>query len=285
MSNSLELDILSIRRQFSRRVFRILKSDFLMHIVEERLLSRLSRNPQTKPNWILDLGCGPGKNLGFLRNLYPKSNFFGIDHSLCMIKTAELKHRPSIPWKWLQYRFSKKPKFAVADASVLPFSAGSVDVVWSNLLAHWIPNLGAALTDWNRVLAPGGSLHFSFFSSGSLMSLREIGTQFMRFPDIQEVGDFLCNLGFTSPVLDSDWFNLTWKNADMLLRDLHLLGGNALKTRRKSLSTVSQYKKWCQELESLRGEDGLLSLKFEVVFVYGQKSKSEEVWKPVNFIR
>ncbi|OOV14178.1 methyltransferase domain-containing protein [Deinococcus sp. LM3] len=54
-------------------------------------------------------------------------------------------------------------QFVVGDAAHLPFPDGSFDVVVCASGLFFVPDMGAALREWRRVVRPGGSVVFSSF--------------------------------------------------------------------------------------------------------------------------
>lgn len=54
----------------------------------DRLIARM--NVQTGEN-VLEVGCGTGRNLIIMAQKYPAANFFGLDASAEMLKTAQAK--------------------------------------------------------------------------------------------------------------------------------------------------------------------------------------------------
>jgi SAM-dependent methyltransferase len=99
----------------------------------------------TNPRW-LDLGCGPGGNLGMLDGFLPAS-VVGFDLSPLALELA----REATPEAMLVGGDLNRP---------LPFHDGSFDLVTIyNVLYHqWIESETAALREVYRVLAPGGLL-------------------------------------------------------------------------------------------------------------------------------
>ncbi len=94
---------------------------------------------------ILDLGCGNGRCLDFLKD--KKIDYTGIDNSEELIKIARKKY-PQI-------------NFQVADALKLPFPDNSFDKVYSIAVLHHIPSGELRvqfLKEAKRVLKPGGVL-------------------------------------------------------------------------------------------------------------------------------
>ena len=54
----------------------------------DRLISELNAQ---QGETVLEIGCGTGRNLAILARRYPKTEFFGLDASAVMLKSAEAK--------------------------------------------------------------------------------------------------------------------------------------------------------------------------------------------------
>jgi ubiquinone/menaquinone biosynthesis C-methylase UbiE len=105
----------------------------------ERLLGR-----RLGPNEVvLDPGCGTGWQAAGLRRAAPEVSVLGADLSAGMLDRA----RDAGAWPLLQ-----------SDAAALPLAAGSVDLVVTRGLLHHLPDVAGALTEWRRVLRPGGAV-------------------------------------------------------------------------------------------------------------------------------
>jgi len=112
----------------------------------------------------------------------------------------------------------------VGDASKLDFADGSFDVVLSAFTVFFMPDPTAALREWRRVLAPGGRIVLSTWSSGdprwdferrirrSYMgevdqgALQELGqglARLQRFEDAEKVAAELGTAGFQDLEQDS----------------------------------------------------------------------------------
>lgn len=93
------------------------------------------------PKKVLDIGCGTGETLTFIRFLYPKAELYGIDTSDVAIKFAKKRGHHNI---------------VKASALKLPYPANTFDaVLFLDVLEH-IKSDEAALTESKRVLKPGG---------------------------------------------------------------------------------------------------------------------------------
>ncbi|MGH2520935.1 MAG: class I SAM-dependent methyltransferase [Anaerolineales bacterium] len=104
----------------------------------------------------LDLACGSGRYLAHLTRR-GAARAVGLDLSLPMLMRA----RPTTS------------SLAQADLCALPLPLSSFDVIVCALAVGHVPDLGLALTEMSRVLAPGGGVVYSdFHPFGSLAGWR-----------------------------------------------------------------------------------------------------------------
>ena len=96
-----------------------------------------------KAGSILDIGCGTGQTMTFLRKIFPKSHLVGVDPAAAAVRYAKSRgHKEVIR----------------STAEKLPFPSGSFDVVlFLDVLEH-IPHDDQALSEAYRVLKPGGTV-------------------------------------------------------------------------------------------------------------------------------
>jgi ubiquinone/menaquinone biosynthesis C-methylase UbiE len=105
----------------------------------EDLLGRRVRAGET----VLDVGCGTGWLAAGLPRALPGLPMIGVDLSRGMLERA----RAAGAWPLLR-----------ADAQRLPLATASVDLIVTRGVLHHLPNVPAALTEWRRVLRPGGAV-------------------------------------------------------------------------------------------------------------------------------
>jgi len=131
---------------------------------------------------------------------YSKAQVIALDSSRKMLQEAARQQ------SWLR-PFGR----VCADAELLPFADGSIDLIVSNLMLQWC-NPDAVFAEFRRVLAPHGLLSFSAFGPDTLRELRAAWKQVdshshvHQFIDMHDLGDALVRGGFAAPVLDVERF-------------------------------------------------------------------------------
>ena len=275
----LDLDPRAIALQFDRRAAQFERNDYLLREIENRMLSRLEV-VKIEPAQILDLGCGIGAGVAALGRRYPRAQVLGVDLSPKMISAAARKVLPSPGGLFSRFLNSvgagvpSKLSFQVADLAQLPLPDQSVDLLCSNLAFHWLIQPEAALKDMYRVAKPGALLMFSAFGVDTLKELRPANAPrnhpapggLMPFRDMHDWGDALVEVGFSEPVMDMERITLSFAKPESLLKDLHFLAGNALRSRFPTLSPRSLKSDLLVQLINKQAEGRELTLTFEVFY-------------------
>jgi ubiquinone/menaquinone biosynthesis C-methylase UbiE len=98
---------------------------------------------------LLDIGCGTGRFLDFLKQVWPRLPTIGLDMSEPYIRHAK---RHLKRWSWM--------RFIVGKAEAIPVPDNSQDAVTSIFLFHELPPKvrRIAFSECARVLKPGGRL-------------------------------------------------------------------------------------------------------------------------------
>ena len=97
---------------------------------------------------VLDVGCGPGREVRRVARLVPRGEVVGVDLAAGMVAAA---HRST------RGRGLENCAFFQADAGALPGAfAETFDLVYSSLAHHHFPDPSAAATSVLRSLRPGG---------------------------------------------------------------------------------------------------------------------------------
>ena len=155
----------------------------------------------------------------------------------------------------------------------------SVDMLWANMALHESADPQALLAQWHRALKVNGFLMFSCLGPDTARELRELYAALGWPPaghdltDMHDWGDMLVQTGFAEPVMDMERITLTYETAGRLLQELAELGRNFHPARFQAL----RGRAWKAKLEQAlrrhlaRGEDGRLSLTFEVIYGHALK--------------
>src|SRR5579859_6511876 len=114
-------------------------------------LKRLIGEPLLQGGTLLDVGCGQGKSFRLLRDAFQPTRLLGLDadpHSV-LLAQAEAE-RESIP-----------VESHSADCAQMPVPDASIDIVFCHQTFHHLVEQECALTEFWRVLKPGGLLLFA----------------------------------------------------------------------------------------------------------------------------
>jgi malonyl-CoA O-methyltransferase len=251
-----------LQHSFGRAAAGYAEVAMLQRESESRLLEQLEVLEDRVPARILDVGSGPGRASGVMKGRWPKAEVVAMDIALPMLGEVP-RHT----------RFWRPVRRVCGEAASLPFADASFDVVFSNMCVQWVPELPVALTEFRRVLKPGGLLLFTSFGPDTLVELREAylaagesDPPLSPFAAIQQVGDALVSAGFRNPVLERENFNLSYSDVKSLMRELRAIGaGDARSHRARGLGGKERQKRMIAAYEALRGADGQLPSTWEVI--------------------
>ncbi len=179
------------------------------------------------PRRIADIGCATGDGIRALQRRYPAALPLAIDFARPMLCAT----RARTP---LLSRLTRHtPRLVNADVRALPLASGSLGLVWSNLMLHWLSDPLPALRELQRSLDIGGLLMFAMLGPDTLKELRsacraagiaEEALPLRRFHDMHDIGDMLLAAGFADPVMDMEMLTLTYASPRGLLADQRHLG-------------------------------------------------------------
>jgi malonyl-CoA O-methyltransferase len=274
------VDSRQVRRNFARAAASGYDAvAVLQREVGSRMLERLDY-VKIDPGRVLDLGCGTGASLGALSERYANSQVLGADISEAMLQAGR-KERSRLRWLLPFLRASRKASALVsADTLALPFTSGSMGLIWSNLMLHWLDDPVPAFREMHRVLNVGGLLMFSTLGPDTLKELRAsfsdgyVHTQ--RFADMHDYGDMLLACGFADPVMDVEVLTMTYSSIDDLFRDLRQSGAAcAMQARRHGLMGRSTWHAARAEYEKHISQ-GRLPATFEVVYGHAWKVQARK---------
>lgn len=233
--------------------------------VGARMLERLDL-VRVQPAVILDVGAGTGQCSDALARRYPQARVVALDLAVNMLK----KNRTRTPL--LERWFSNRRGFVCGDAEALPFAPASADMIFSNLTLQWCDDLDLAFREFRRVLKPGGLLMLSTFGPDTLRELRDSWAQVddfnhvNAFVDMHDIGDALVRARLSAPVMDVEYFTLTYADVPKLMHDLKTLGAhNVTAGRAHGLTGKGRLRHLIAAYEDYRS-DGLLPASYEVVY-------------------
>jgi len=124
--------------------------------------------------------------------------------------------------------YEPRIKILTADAYHLPLATHSVDLLVANLLLPALLDYPTLWLECQRVLVPGGLLMFSNLGPDTLLELRQsfadAHLHVNTFMDLHDVGDGLVEIAFMDPVLDNEYFHLSYPSLKALLQELKAMG-------------------------------------------------------------
>ena len=240
--------------------------------VAARLLQRLDLI-KLRPQTILDAGCGTARMARSLQTRYPQARVIALDFALGMLRQVRGR---TTRWSRLAGREPRVLRVC-ADFEALPLSAGSIDMVCSNLALEWSASPERALRECLRVLARGGLLTFTTLGPDTLRELRAIHPEprsgVHGFLDMHDLGDLLVSTGYADPVMDMERITLTFPDFDALVRELRESGAAAATRAVHGLRGRAFRRRLELGYETSR-RDGQLPATFEIV--YGHAWKPEQ---------
>ncbi len=256
-----EFDRQALRQAFDGAAPSYDQAAVLQREIGRRMLERLEFI-RLAPERVVDLGAGTGEQTAALRRRFRKARVFGLDLAPGMLRRA--RDRGS----WL-----RPLPVVCGDAQSLPLADRSVDLLYSNAAFHWCDDLDALFKECQRVLRPGGLLMFTTFGPDTLRELRESWSDadghrhVNRFVDMHDIGDALVSAWFSDPVMDMEYFNLTYATPADVVRDLRALGEHTVRGGRASgLTGRGRWQRMTAAYDRYRDADGRLPVTCEVVY-------------------
>lgn len=249
----------SARAAFERAARSYDAAAVLQRTIADRMLERLDLIKRA-PVDILDAGCGTGYCTRVLMRRYRGAQVIGLDIARAMLHRA----RKRVGW------FVRK-SYVCADVEALPLAPASIDMIVSNLALQWC-DPQTVFSEFRRVLRPGGVLMFTSFGPDTLKELRQAWRAADTHPhvhgfhDMHDIGDALVHAGFADPVMDMEYFTLSYPDVAGVMRDLKQLGAhNVALGRPRGLTGKARFAKFNAAYQSL-AQDGRVPATYEVVY-------------------
>ena len=238
--------------------------------VGRRMVERLAY-VRLEPQRLMDMGCATGDGIRDLMARYSKALPIAADYAKPMLDAVASHHG------WLDRLRGKTPRLVNADVRQLPLAANSLDLVWSNLMLHWLEDPLPAFKELHRTMTVGGLFTFSMLGPDTLKEIRRafaacgMAPSLRPFLDMHDVGDMLMAAGFADPVMDMEYVVLTYRSPRGLLRDQRHLGV------RDALLGQLPWRQWRQVLAAWERVEGLLPASFEIVYGHAWKPAAKVV--------
>lgn len=239
----------------------------VQHEIGERLFERLSYL-KINPQYVLDLGCGPGLLTERLRQQYPQAVVIGLDLTYDMLREAQsctgLSH------------------LIQADMHALPFAAQTFDLIFANQVVHWSPSFDVLLQSLYRVLRQDGCLMFSTLGPDTMHEVRSAFATVDQwshthdFIDMHDRGDALLAQQFLDPVVDMERLTLHYANLPSLLASLKAQGvRNIHSKRRAGLMSKQAFARFQAAMLAQQTPEGKIPLTYEVIYGHAWKGREK----------
>jgi len=259
-------DRTAVRRHRDRAAAGWAAHDFLQVELADRLADRLDdiRRPFER---VVDLSCRDGLLSRRLASRAGRGLFVQSDPSPAFPRRAAEGGRPAL----------------VADEDLLPFAAGSFDLVLSLLSLHWVNDLPGCLLQIRRCLRPDGLFLGAMLGGETLAALREAflaaelettggaAPRVSPMADLRDAAGLLQRAGFALPVADLDTVEVSYPDPLALLRELRGMGEtNALRERpRNALRRDTLMEALASYQQACALPDGRVRASFQVLWLAG----------------
>ncbi len=259
-----------MRTDFSRAAASYDEAAVLARETGLRMAERLSY-VKLAPKRVADIGCATGDGIRELQQRYTGALPLVVDFALPMLHAV----RARTP---LLSRMARRgPRLVNADVQALPLASRSLDLVWSNLMLHWLDDPLPAFRELNRVLEVGGLLMFSALGPDTLKELRQAAAKVgsgntavpvvRSFHDMHDLGDMLVAAGFADPVMDMEMIRFSYSSLRRFLADQRHLGV------RDGLLGELPWRDWRRVFAAWERVDNAYPVSFEVVFGHAWKAE------------
>ena len=150
---------------------------------EEMRSEAIEMVPFERNDRVLDVGCGTG--FGTIGLLQVVDEVHGLDQSVHQLRRA-----------WKKLGKHDPVKFYLGDAERLPFRTNSFDVIWSSGSIEYWPRPEKTLTEFRRVVKPGGYVLVVGPNYPSTTIMQRIADAIMLFYDETEADRMFADAGF-----------------------------------------------------------------------------------------
>lgn len=144
-----------------------------------------------QPEYIYDLGCGPGNSTILLKNRWPKAKIVGIDASSNMLHAARQFY----------------PDIAFVQGDIAQFSpAGKIDCLFANASLQWLNDHETLFPKLFRLLNVGGILALQMPNNFHAPSHQITIKLLQNYPNGQSLLKKLCYGPLSRPMYNPTWY-------------------------------------------------------------------------------
>lgn len=222
-------------------------------VVQRRICDRLAATLAITDGRILDVGCGTGYALELLQARCPAADLVALDIAPAML-----------------VRVPGSCARVAGDAEHLPFADTAFAGYWSSLTLQWC-DLGRALAEARRVLAPGGSLSVATLGPATFRELRhafagiDSHRHTLAFHDAGEVAQLAAAAGMRAVDVRNGHETAHYPDFRSLMKAVKAIGANQVGAgRRTSLLGRAALARAEAAIEELREPAGL-PLTYDVI--------------------
>lgn len=254
-----------MRYLLNKNSSKLFNLEFIWKELADRVISRLDYI-KIQPNAILDCGSGLGYDYKLLREKYPDVVIYELDSCVQILKSQYISQ------SWINKILSRNKNRLLINGEVyhLPLKNQSVDFVYANQLLPYLSDLLSYFKEMRRVLRIGGGFLFSGLGVDSFKEIRELGLSTFRFPDMHDIGDMLIEVGFSNPVVDTEYITLEYDSLTMLLNDIKIIGHGAA----NSSELISKINR--EDYKQLQARlDKPIKLTLEIFVAHGWKDRNK----------
>ncbi|RLN45123.1 hypothetical protein BBJ29_008089 [Phytophthora kernoviae] len=244
--------------------------EYLKDEVARRLIDRLEDIEREFP-LALDLGCGSGH---LYKNLSADDGLGGVKKLIQCDSAADgilLFDGQAVETSRL-----------VVDDEFLPFPKHHFDLVMSSLSMHWVNDLDSTFRQVLDTLKPDGAFLGAVLGGDSLQELRSafilgdqermggISAHISPFMNVADAGNLLTSTGFNLCTVDTDYIQVDYPNAFVLMEHLRGMGENHAVQSRGPPATRESLLAAASVYQSMFGQpDGTVPATFQVVYLIG----------------
>jgi len=233
----------------------------LQKTLGNHLLERAAKQ-KLEPVSILDLGCGTGFFTNKLSEAFPCAKILGVDIADKMIALAQAKYQ------------TNNLEFMHADADNL--SPAKYDLIFSNCVLQWMPNLKTTFKKIKEILGKNGALFFASFIDGTLQELQNTWKEIddrqhiNKFATPIEIKNTLHQMRFVDISLECCPIKLKFNDLMELVQYLRNIGANYAANYNSGLLGAKTLKRMSDIYQNKFSENNKIIATFNVIYGYAR---------------